>query len=216
MLRLFLLLFLSFATLYGHYHIDSKGMPDVRRSMMIEGNYYDITVNGEHFKGTRLWKERWDILKENIDFNGLKVLDLGTFLGFVPTFALKYGGAIKATGVDRNCLDSAIAFAKGFDVKSEFMVLNFDEDNYESMIGYDYDIVFCMSLYHWVKEKDKLISYLANFDQVIYEGHDTDGIELSRLQYLIDRGYICKKIGVSYSGYHLYTERGRTIFHLYR
>ena len=45
---------------------------------------------------------------------------------------------------------------------------NFDEDpNYETKIGYDYDVVFCMSLLHWVQDKERLLRYLSHFDQVL-------------------------------------------------
>lgn len=199
--------------LKADYTVDQKWMPLLKRTMMDKGNYYDITVNDFHFQGSRIWKERWDIISKNIDFEGLRVLDIGTFLGFIPTFSLKYGGAIKATGIDKDNLEPAKNIAKAFEVDSKFIYMHLDSEPYEEMIGTDYDIVFCMSVYYWVEQKQRLLNFLSQFPQIVYEGHDEDEIELERLRPL---GYHIKKLGVSYSGLHKYYARGRTIFYLTR
>lgn len=210
----FYLGFMSFnLCIYADYFVPEQNMHLVNRALMKEGNYYDITINGKHYVGDRIWKERWDILKDAVDYTDKKVLDLGTFMGFVPTFTLKYGGAKEATGIDYNSLQNAKKVAKAFEVPSRLLELDMDRDNYEEILGYDYDIVFCMSTYHWVKKKEKLLAYLSNFDHIIYEGHDDDETELKRF---IPLGYHYKKLGVSYSGKHQYTSRGRTMFYLYR
>ena len=54
--------------------------------------------------------------------------------------------------------------------------------NYEEKIGYDYDIVFCMSLIHWVKDKNRLMRYLSNFNHVIFEGHESNSVEIAQFK----------------------------------
>lgn len=55
---------------------------------MANGNYYDITINGIHFRGGRLWIERWNIIKNSYNYKDLKILDLGCGLG-LNTVCLK-------------------------------------------------------------------------------------------------------------------------------
>lgn len=181
----------------------------VRKTLMDEGNYYDITINGHHFKGSRKWGERWDILKGAMDYRGKKVIDLGTFMGFAPIFIKKYCGAQSCTGVDFHYLDSAKRMADAFEVYVRFIHADFDSStSWEEKLGYDYDVVMCMSLFHWVRDKERLLNYLSHFNTIIYEGHQPAEIEIERFRPL---GYQAKILGTSYSGDHQMTSSGRTI-----
>ncbi len=183
--------------------------------LMKEGNYYDITINGIHFGGSRSWIERWDIIKKSYDYRGLKVLDLGCFLGFNSICIKKYRGAQSVTGVDYQSLDQAKILAQAFETDVNFIFANFDDDNidYEALLGFDYDIVFCMSLFHWVHNKDRFLAYLSKFNKIIFEGHQPAEVEIERFKKL---GYQSKILGTSYTGVHQMTEKGRTIILFYK
>ncbi|MFC1842090.1 class I SAM-dependent methyltransferase [Candidatus Dependentiae bacterium] len=157
-------------------------------------NYYAITINGKFYKGNRLWDTRWNIIKDATDYDGKNILELGCNMGLIATCLKKYRNANVSVGVEGP--DSFLArqgsphrvraakwFAQGFEVDVKFVQADLSgEPNYESKIGYDYDIVFCFSLMHWIKDKKRLLAYLSQFNEVIYEGHDGLTTELNRFK----------------------------------
>jgi hypothetical protein len=193
----------------------------VREALIVNNryypDYYKITINGEHFNETtgRLWKERWDLINDSIDLTGLRVLDLGTNIGLLPIFAMRYGGAQSAVGVDLTFTKRFKLLAEAFEVEAKFIAANFKNPNYEKKIGFDYDIVFCLSVFRWIKgpgNQDRLLNYLAQFDRVIYEGHDSLEKELNRFKPF---GYKHKIIGTSHKAPWI-KRRPRNLIYFYR
>lgn len=213
-LYLFLLVTL-FVNIRGNFSIDPNKMYLVNQALLQDGNYIDITINDIHYRGSRIWMERWNIIKDALDYQGLKILDLGCFLGINSICLKKYGRAKSVTGVDHDFLIGAEKLAQAFDVEINFIKADFDHDyvNYEKLIGYDYDIVFCLSLFHWIQKKDRFLSYLSNFNTIIYEGHEKAEVEIERFKKF---GFKAKVLGISYSGLHQMTAAGRAIILFYK
>ncbi len=198
-----------------NFSIKPENVPLLDKVFIKEGNYYDITINDIHFSGSRSWLERWNIIKEAYNYKGLKVLDLGCFLGLNSICIKKYGEAQSVTGVDYQSLNQAVTLAKAFETDINFLFADFNDDNvdYENVIGFDYDIVFCLSLFHWVHHKDRFLAYLSKFNTIIFEGHQPAEVEIERFEKL---GYSSKILGTSFTGIHQITERGRTIILFYK
>jgi len=157
-------------------------------------NYYAITINGKFYNGCRLWDNRWNVIKDATDYAGKNILELGCNMALVSTFLKKYRDANIAVGVEGpnaflvsqgspHRVKAAKWFAQAFEADVGFIQVNLNgEPNYEGKIGYDYDVVFCFSLMHWIKDKKRLLRYLAQFNEVIYEGHDSLEVELKRFK----------------------------------
>jgi len=142
--------------------------------------YYSIIINGKYFDGERAWELRWKQFRDEIDWKGLKILDLGTCMGIVPAYLLKYFELQSATAIDFNQhhIIATQLVRKAFRIPEEKMkIINLDIDNsdYEHILGYDYDVIFCLSFLRWVKKKERFLKYLSNFKHIILEAHDLDG-----------------------------------------
>ncbi len=183
-----------------------------------EPSYYSIVINGQKFKGVRPWALRWNMVKDALDYQGKKVVELGCCMGLVHTFLKRYRNVTSAVGVDGpdyflqvqgspHRLRAARRVAQAFEVSEDFIQVDFNRDkDYEGKIGYDYDIVFCMSLLHWIHDKDRFMRYLSKFQHIIFEGHNVPSVEIARF----------KRYG--FSNYTILgkVDRGRTVIHFYK
>jgi len=180
-------------------------------------SYYSMTINGKNFLGLRPWELRWDMIKNAMDYSGQKVLELGCCMGLVATCLKRYRDASQATGVDGTDqflisqgspyrIKAAQWVAQAFEVDIAFKQTDFNADEYESIIGYDYDVVFCFSLLHWIHEKDRFMRYLSNFSHVVFEGHESDKFEIDRFA----------KYGFPFYEILGKADRGRTVIHFYK
>jgi hypothetical protein len=50
-----------------------------------------------------------------------------------------------------------------------------DKDDYEDILSYNYDVVFCLSFIRWINDKERLFRYLSHFKTLVIEPHDLDG-----------------------------------------
>lgn len=155
--------------------------------------YYSLDIQGVHFEGERNWSLRWNLFKDILNFENKKILELGCNTALSSTYLLKYRQALACTGVDLpddqltfkgipRLMEAANLLHHAFRVKVKMLQLNLDEDEYERTLGYDYDVVICMSLLNWVHDKERLLDYLSKFTHVIFEGHEADEIEIARFQ----------------------------------
>jgi len=195
-----LLGFIFRATAYENFIINPEKVYLIDRAWSVNTggpsckNYYSITINGKFYKGNRLWDSRWNLIKDATDYSNKNVLELGCNMGLVTTCLKKYRNANIAVGVEGpdsflasqgspHRVNAAKWFAQAFEADVAFIQANLNnEPNYEGKIGYDYDVVFCLSLMHWIKDKPRLLRYLSNFNEVIYEGHDSLKVELNRFK----------------------------------
>lgn len=162
--------------------------------------YYALTYKHWHFPGERPWYLRWDAIRRKVPLQGKRLLDLGSNMGLLPTFALLHG-AESATGVDADAdvLRAAAMIAEAFEVSPKFCQLDLNETpNWEEELSGS-DIVVAMSLLEWLQDDRRLLNFLGCHREVIYEGHDSVEIELARVK---SAGFTKREILTE-------TERGR-------
>jgi hypothetical protein len=162
--------------------------------------YYALTYKHWHFPGERPWYLRWEAIRRRVPLEGKRVLDLGSNMGLVPTFALVHG-ADSAIGVDADpeILRAAAMIAEAFEVRPKFSRIDLNEErDWEDEVA-GCDIVVAMSLLEWLENDRRLLDFLGAHAEVIYEGHDCMEIELARLK---SAGFIKCEILTE-------TERGR-------
>ena len=167
--------------------------------------YYAIDFEGYHFPGERPWNERWNRLKNISGYSGKTILELGCNMGLLSIHLLKEAGAAKCIGVDhdKKILDSAKLISDVFEVNPVFKQINFDSaKDWESDLSSNtIDIVFALNVLNWVNDKGRLLKFLSNFPEIIFEGHDTTEVERERFEQI---GFnIIEEIG--------YSERERII-----
>lgn len=186
--------------------------------------YYSLNVNGQKTKGERSWQERWNIIKKAINYENKKILDLGCNTGLCGVYLLKFAKAHSVVGVDRpdndlstngipRLIESANLLQKAFNVSFKIIQTDLNTQNYEEIIGTNYDIVFCMSILKWVNNKERFLKYLSNFKNIIFEGHESDEIEIKRFKRL---GYNYKILGTTQVGLSYSTDSIRTLIHFYK
>lgn len=172
-----------FATTIPEFEIRQQFLPLVSKAWNL-GNacYIKMVINNQIFDGSRPLEARWDQIKKAIDFKNKKVLDLGCFKGIFSILSVKEGAKI-AVGADfiADFIVAAGMLAQAFEAgNTHFTCLNFDRDPYETILGTDYDLVFCMSILNWVGDKKRFLTYLSHLPCIIFEGHEADAIEIKR------------------------------------
>jgi SAM-dependent methyltransferase len=162
-------------------------------------HYYTLEINGEIFQGLRPWKFRWELYNKDQIFEGKKVIDLGSNIGIPSIFIKKYGQAslVFAVEKDPEALSQQKQLQEIFNVDIICYNLNFDHDDYEKILGYDYDIALCASTFHWIanSKKERFLHYLSYFNQVLYEGHESLPTEMHRFRNIGFKH--CKVLGQS-------------------
>jgi 2-polyprenyl-3-methyl-5-hydroxy-6-metoxy-1,4-benzoquinol methylase/tRNA A-37 threonylcarbamoyl transferase component Bud32 len=148
--------------------------------------YYAIDFEGYHFPGERPWNDRWNRLKNVSDYSGKTILELGCNMGLLSIHLLKEAGAAQCVGIDhdKKILESAKLISEVFEVDPLFKQINFDAaKNWESdLLSENIDIVFALNVLNWVNDKDRLLSFLSNFPEIIFEGHDSTEVERKRFE----------------------------------
>jgi hypothetical protein len=146
--------------------------------------YYEISDGKYMFPGERPWSDRWEVLRQTADFGNKRVLELGCNMGLLSTWLLKHSNAAYSMAVDHDAeiIDSARLVAEAMDVSIDFDVVDFDSDLpwEEKLLTSKADIVFALNILNWVQDKDRLLNFLANFDHVVFEGHDSFEVEKER------------------------------------
>lgn len=166
--------------------------------------YYSLDVSGINFPGERPWMLRWNTIQRSIDFKGKKFLELGCNLGLLSIHA-KLNGALVCLGIDidTDITKAASLASKAFETDVSFQQLNLDNPRHweEEMSGFD--IVSALSVMHWVKNKNRVWTFLGKHKEIIYEGHESD----------IDSKENLRKIGFTKVHSIGQSERGRQVFY---
>ncbi len=148
--------------------------------------YYELNYGGYRFPGERPWNDRWNQIERLIDVKGKRILELGCNLALLSNWMLLHKGATTAHAVDIDAqiLDAAQIASEAFGTSITFAQINFDspEDWEAKLLGESADVVFALSVLNWVKDKDRLVRFLAKHREVLFEGHDSADIEESRLR----------------------------------
>jgi SAM-dependent methyltransferase len=162
--------------------------------------YYDLVFEGYHLEGDRPWLDRWKLIRGIMDYKDKKILELGCNMGLLSIYLLKELKAKSCTGVDKtkDILEAADYIASAYEVEPEpkFVALNFNNDDepYEETLGTDYDVIFALSMFKYIKRKgkgDRFLNYISEFPHLIYEGHEENHIEIKRFE---NRGFKNHKI----------------------
>lgn len=172
--------------------------------------YYSLDYNGYKFPGERKWEERWEALSNITDYSDRKILELGCNMGLLSCFLFREAKASKVLGVDRDpeILQSARLVAEAFKVKADFRQVDFDSSSVweRELADYRPDIVFALNVLNWVGDKERLLRFLGQFREVIFEGHDSFEVESERLQ----------SVGFTQVRRIVTTERQRDVLHCTR
>jgi hypothetical protein len=141
----------------------------------VDIGYYSIDIAGVNFPGERPWVLRWERIRKDIDFKGKRLLELGCNMGLLSIHA-KLSGAAACLGidVDKEILEAADLASRAFEVEVDHRLLDLD-DVYpweEELKGFD--IVSALSVLHWVKDKKRVWSFIAQHKEVLYEGHESE------------------------------------------
>jgi SAM-dependent methyltransferase/predicted Ser/Thr protein kinase len=148
--------------------------------------YHELEWQGTLLPGERPWAARWQTLRGITPYRGRRVLELGCNLGLLSSFLLKDAGAAAALAVDRNplILEAAARAAAALGVAPSFRALDLDRDpDWEAeLAAFRPDVVFALSLFHWVGDQARLLAFLGRCDELIYEGHASARTEWRRLR----------------------------------
>jgi hypothetical protein len=169
--------------------------------------YYAFTYKARHFPGERPWHLRWEAIRRAVNFEGKRVLELGSNMGLLSSFAMIHG-ASKATGIDCDgtIIESARLVSEALNAGATFECVNLVKDpDWESRLA-GADIVVAMSLLHWLPNKERLLKFLGAHREIIYEGHNPLDVEKARLG----------SVGFDDVSVIAQTERGRFILHAHR
>lgn len=191
-------------------------------SLNTSGNgkcYYGATINKKIYTGERNWDERWNLIKDCIDFNGKSILEIGCNMGIAAIYLKKFKQTSITVGVDQpdellkasNKKDTIVAanlLAKGFGVDVGFKQIDLNKEPYEQLLGQEFDVAIAMSIYKWIDDKERFLQYLSKFKHVIYEGHDSDDVEIERFAKL---GFKAKILGKTQTGQSYSPDNTRTI-----
>ena len=166
--------------------------------------YYAFTFKGWHLPGERAWYQRWEPIRRRVDFTSKRVLELGCNLGLLSSFAALHG-ASEAIGVDhsQHVVQAARLVARALSARAEFECLDLVSDRHWDRRLRGADVVVAMSVVHWLPSADRVLRFLGEHEEVIYEGHDPLDVEAARLRQLGFRNVevICR------------TERGREVLY---
>ena len=99
-------------------------------------------------------------------------------------------------------IKSAKIISEALNVDCNFKCVDIDKD-IEKNEYKNFDIIFCLNVLNWVKNKSKLLNFLKNSKELIFEGHDNYKTEKARLRSI---GF--KKIKLVIN-----TERNRPLIH---
>jgi tRNA A-37 threonylcarbamoyl transferase component Bud32 len=148
--------------------------------------YYSLTVDDFRFPGERPWSERWAVLRTLADYEDKRILELGCNMGLLSCFLLgeEKAAAALAVDVDTEILRAAEHVACAFDVRPAYMQIDLDDPGpWESRLQpFAADIVFALNVLNWVKDRDRLLHFLGQCSQVIFEGHESFDIEKARFE----------------------------------
>lgn len=187
-------------------------------------SYNQITLNGIDFPGERNWNERWALIQGATNYQNKKILELGCNVALASTYLLKYRNAGLCTAIDRPddllalhgmpyLIQAADMIHQAFHVSPHILQIDMNHADYEKELGYDYDILFCMSFLKWVDDKDRLLEYLSHFREIIFEGHEEDAIEIQRFQ---NKGFQYRILGKTQVGVSYPSNAFRTLIYFYK
>jgi len=114
------------------------------------------------YQNERVNSDRLDMLKKEVDFKGLTVLDIGCAEGYFCREIKKLGAGL-VVGVCDNLIDEAKTLAKAENLDIQFILGNFMDSVYPQPI---FDCVLFLSLLHYFHTKEGKIQALQKVSQL--------------------------------------------------
>ena len=150
-------------------------------SNRLEFGYHSFDLFNIHIQGQRNPKQRFEKIKNNYDFTGKTVLDLGCNTGgmllHIPEIQRGLG-----VDYDQNCIDSCNIFRDrlNYSCKLDFVKEDLNNINIPSFCqrqGLKPDIIFLLSIGSWVKEWKKLYTdaYAVSSDILLETNNEYEG-----------------------------------------
>lgn len=217
-------------SMFNLYAIDDIDIGLLQEAWTISGGgsngrpYYSLDIDGVHLEGERPWEERWKFIQGAMDYQGKRILELGCNITLTSIYLIKYCNAYEAVGVDRPykelaefgtpmLIESAKMTQLAFGINVPILQTDINNSPYEKLIGYNYDVVICMSFLKWVYDKERLLDYLSQFNHIIFEGHEADQIEITRFQ---NYGFQYRVLGKTQIGASYSADAYRTLIYFFK
>jgi len=173
-------------------------------------SYYSFEMEGYLFPGERPWDDRWAVLSNITDFQDKRILEIGCNLSLLSCFLLKENNAQAALAidVDAKIIEGAQYVSSALHVSPEYLQIDLDStSDWENKLAlFEPDVVFALSVLNWVQDKNRLLSFLGRFPEVIFEGHDSIEIETERF----------RRVGFQHVDLIALSERGRPILYCHK
>jgi 2-polyprenyl-3-methyl-5-hydroxy-6-metoxy-1,4-benzoquinol methylase/predicted Ser/Thr protein kinase len=141
--------------------------------------YYWLDLGGRLFPGERCWYERWLPIRGAIErefggSKGLRVLEFGCNMGLASVYLSEAGAQCVAVDHDEKILTAGRLVAEAFGVEVDFRKCDLCDPASVSSLSGDYDVVFLLSVLHWLPQKDAVLAFLATQRMVVFEGHGSE------------------------------------------
>lgn len=122
----------------------------------------------------RPWILRWERIRKNVVFKDKRLLDLGCNMGLLSIHA-KLSGAAYCLGVDddKDVLQAASLASQAFETGVEYRQLDLEDPSPWEEELHGFDIISALSVLHWVKDKERVWSFISKHKEVLYEGHES-------------------------------------------
>lgn len=134
--------------------------------------------------GERPWRDRWEMLSAATDVRGRDVVELGSNMGLVSTFAL-LDGARSAVACDRDeiVLRAGQLAATAFGVFPTFVPCDMAHTpGWEEQVAPGRcDLLYLLNVLRWVDDSARVLRFCSRFEEVVVEDHDDAAIARARL-----------------------------------
>ena len=149
--------------------------------------YHQLEWQGLRLPGERPWAERWRSLRADHALS--RAARARARLQSRPALDLPAQGSRRRARRSRSTATRRSSRRPRrrpppSGVAPTFLELDFDRDpDWEARLAaFRPDVVFALSLLHWVRDRARLLAFLGRCDEVIYEGHDSARTEWRRLR----------------------------------
>ncbi len=152
--------------------------------------YYSLDVDSKHFPGERPWEDRWRYIGKALrdacggDLKEKSIMEMGCNLGLLSVWAAQEGAICHGYEYESDILEGCKLLASAFGIsdRCSWHKADFNNKGVTDSITDKFDVCTCLSVMNWVHNKDNLIELLSRQKVVLYEGHESNEIEISRLK----------------------------------
>ncbi len=153
--------------------------------------YHTLRIHDKELKGQRDPLDRFKKLQ--IDFSGLRVLDIGCNQGgmlFAVADQIKWGVGMDFDYRMINCC-TKLASLTGRSLKLQFYCFNIDRDPHDLIPDFlpngekTVDVIFLLAVCMWVKKWQELIDQCAKLtDSLVFESNGEPDVQTAQIEYV--------------------------------